>query len=234
MAMVLDKVVPFGRSMDEYIKIFNLTNADLNKRIIGVGDGPASFNAEMTRQGKSVVSVDPLYQFSGDEILQRFNDVVDNIIHQVKATPNDWVWSYHKSPDNLRHNRVKVIEEFISDYDNGKKTNRYIFGELPNLVYRHQEFDIALCSHLLFLYSDHLDYDFHLNSVGEMLRIAEEIRIFPLITLMSKPSQHLDKIIKYYTAKGYNINIEQVEYELQPGGNQMLKITKDANRIQNM
>ncbi|MBD2516634.1 SAM-dependent methyltransferase [Nostoc sp. FACHB-973] len=234
MAMVLDKVVPFGRSMDEYIKIFNLTNADLNKRIIGVGDGPASFNAEMTPHGKSVVSVDPLYQFSGDEILQRFNEVVDNIINQVKATPNDWVWSYHKSPDDLRHNRVKVIQKFISDYDNGKKTNRYIFGQLPSLAYRNQEFDIALCSHFLFLYSDHLDYDFHLNSVGEMLRIAEEIRIFPLITLMSKPSQHLDKIIKYYTAKGYNINIEQVEYELQPGGNQMLKITKDANRIQNM
>lgn len=32
MAMILDKVVPFGRSMDEYIKIFNLTNADLNKK----------------------------------------------------------------------------------------------------------------------------------------------------------------------------------------------------------
>ncbi|MFN6536840.1 MAG: SAM-dependent methyltransferase [Nostoc sp. EkiNYC01] len=184
MAMVLDKVVPFGRSMDEYIKIFNLTSADLNKKIIGVGDGPASFNAEMTCQGKSVVSVDPLYQFSSDEILQRFNQVVDNIINQVKATPNDWVWSYHKSPDDLRHNRVKVIQNFISDYDNGKKTNRYIFGQLPSLAYRNQEFDIALCSHLLFLYSDHLDYDFHLNSVGEMLRIAQEVRIFPLITLM--------------------------------------------------
>ncbi|MEH2148808.1 hypothetical protein [Nostoc sp.] len=91
MAMVLDKVVTFGRSMDEYIKIFNLTNADLNKRIIGIGDGPASFNAEMTSQGKSVVSVDPLYQFSSDEILQRFNEVVDDIINQVKATSNDWV-----------------------------------------------------------------------------------------------------------------------------------------------
>ncbi|MDZ8024642.1 MAG: SAM-dependent methyltransferase [Nostoc sp. DedQUE11] len=231
MAMVLDKVVPFGRSMDEYIKMFNLTNADLNKRIIGVGDGPASFNAEMTRQGKSVVSIDPLYQFSGDQILQRFNEVVDNIINQVKATPNDWVWSYHKSPDDLRHNRVRAIQEFISDYDNGKNTNRYIFGELPNLAYHNQEFDIALCSHLLFLYSDHLDYDFHLNSVGEMLRIAQEIRIFPLITLMQKPSQHLEKIIKYYTNKSYKIDIEKVEYELQPGGNKMLKITKNVNRI---
>lgn len=231
MVMILDKVVPFGRSMDEYIKIFNLTNADLNKRIIGVGDGPASFNAEMARQGKSVVSIDPLYQFSGDRILQRFNEVVDNIINQVKATPNDWVWSYHKSPDDLRHNRVKVIQEFLADYDCGKKTNRYIFGELPNLAYQDREFDIALCSHLLFLYSDQLDYDFHFNAVGEMLRIAQEIRIFPLIDLMLKPSPHLEKIIKYYTDKGYKINIEKVQYELQPGGNKMLKITKDANII---
>jgi len=227
MAMVLDKVVPFGRSMDEYIKIFNLTNADLNKRIVGVGDGPASFNAEMTHQGKSVVSVDPLYQFSGDEILQRFNEVVDNIIDQVKATPNDWVWSYHKSPDDLRHNRVKVMQKFLSDYEMGKKSNRYTVGELPKLAFKNNEFDIALCSHLLFLYSDHLDYDFHVNSVGKMLRIAQEIRIFPLITLMWEPSQHIDRIIKHYTSKGYRIDIEKVEYELQPGGNQMLKITRD-------
>ncbi|MBD2611127.1 MAG: SAM-dependent methyltransferase [Nostoc sp. ZfuVER08] len=231
MVMVLDKVVPFGRSMDEYIKIFNLTKLDLNKRIIGVGDGPASFNAEMAQQGKNVVSIDPLYQFSGDQILQRFNEVVDNIINQVKATPNDWVWSYHKSPDDLRQNRVKVIQEFLADYDSGKKTNRYIFGELPKFAYNNQEFDIALCSHLLFLYSEQLDYDFHLNSVGEMLRIAQEIRIFPLIDLMLKPSPHLEKIIKYYTDKGYKINIEKVEYELQPGGNKMLKITKDVNII---
>ncbi|BAY07926.1 SAM-dependent methyltransferase [Calothrix sp. NIES-2098] len=224
MVMVLEQVVPFGRSMDEYIKIFNLTDTDLNKKIIGIGDGPASFNAEMTSQGKSVVSVDPLYQFSGDEILQRFNQVVDNIINQVKATPNDWVWRYHKSPDDLRSNRVKVIQKFIADYEVGKKNNRYQVGELPKLAYPNQVFDLALCSHFLFLYSDHFTYNFHLNSIEEMLRIAKEIRIFPLITLMLKPSPHLDAIVKHYTAKGYNVEIEKVEYELQIGGNQMLKI----------
>jgi hypothetical protein len=226
--MVLNKVVPFGRSMDEYVKIFNLTNTDLNKRIIGIGDGPASFNAEMTRQGKRVVSVDPLYQFSSAEILQRFNEVVDNIINQVKATPNDWVWSYHQSPYDLRSNRIKVIQEFISDYENGKNNNRYVIGELPNLEFQKQEFEIALCSHLLFLYSDQLNYNFHLKSVDEMLRIAQEVRIFPLLTLMLKPSPHLDGIIEYYKAKGYRVSIEKVEYELQLGGNQMLKIARDV------
>jgi hypothetical protein len=233
MAMVLDKVVPFGRSMDEYIKIFNLTDTDLNKKIIGIGDGPASFNAEMTRQGKSVVSVDPLYQFSGDEILQRFNEVVDDIINQVRATSNDWVWSYHKSPDDLRHNRVKVIQEFLADYEAGKKSNRYTVDELPKIAFKNQEFDLALCSHLLFLYSDHLDYDFHLNSVEEMLRIAKEIRIFPLVTLMWKHSQHLDEIVKHYNSRGFNISIEKVGYELQPGGNKMLKITRNVDNSSN-
>ncbi|MEH2148807.1 hypothetical protein [Nostoc sp.] len=122
---------------------------------------------------------------------------------------------------------MKVIQEFLSDYEAGKKSNRYTIGELPKLAFNNQEFDIALCSHLLFLYSDHLDYDFHLYSVGEMLRIAKEVRIFPLITLMWKHSQHLDEIVKYYTSIGYKVDIEMVEYDLQPCGNKMLKITRD-------
>ncbi|QIR38137.1 SAM-dependent methyltransferase [Tolypothrix sp. PCC 7910] len=229
MAMVLDKVVPFGRSMDEYIKMFNLMHTDLNKKIIGIGDGPASFNAEMNHQGKSVISVDPLYQFSEKEILARFNEVVDSIIEQVKATPNDWVWSYHKSPEDLRQNRIKVIEKFIADYEVGKQNNRYIIGELPSLSYQNQEFDIALCSHFLFLYSDHFDYNFHLNSVAEMLRIAKEIRIFPLLTLMLKPSPYLDGVVNHYISQGYSVEIEKVGYELQRGGNMMLKISRKDN-----
>jgi len=44
MAVVLDKVVPLGRLLEEYIKMFNLTADDLEKKILGVADGPASFN----------------------------------------------------------------------------------------------------------------------------------------------------------------------------------------------
>lgn len=46
MAMQLDAVVPLGRSRNKYIKMFNLSAADLNRSILGVGDGPANFNAE--------------------------------------------------------------------------------------------------------------------------------------------------------------------------------------------
>jgi len=228
MVMKLEKVVPFGRSMDEYRSMFALSDGDLNKKIIGVGDGPASFNAEMSALGKSVVSIDPTYVFSGEEIEKQFYSVVDNIIAQVKATPDDWVWSYHKSPDHLKENRIKVLKQFITDYGNGKAEGRYVVGELPNLDLNGHTFDLALCSHFLFLYSDHLTYEFHRESVLKMLALASEVRVFPLLTLMLKPSPHVSPLIMELESNGFSVSVEKVSYELQRGGNEMLRIQRAA------
>jgi hypothetical protein len=224
MAMQLDAVVPFGRSLDEYIHMFNLTAMDLSQRILGVGDGPASFNAEASQQGGMVVSIDPIYCFTGEEILQRFDAVVNNIIAQVKATADDYVWGYHKSPEDLRHNREQVIQRFLADYELGKKSDRYQVGELPTLSFADGTFDLALCSHLLFLYSQHLDYAFHRSAVLEMLRVSREVRIFPLLTLMLERSPHLDLLIGELRQLGYQVEVVKVGYELQKGGNEMLVI----------
>jgi hypothetical protein len=228
MVMKLDGVVPFGRSMDEYKKMFALSESDLNgrRRIVGVGDGPASFNAEMFASGKTVVSVDPLYAFTAKEIEKQFYSVVDNIILQVKATPSDWVWSYHTSPENLRENRVKALQAFVADYEKGRREGRYVMGELPSLGFKRNSFDLALCSHFLFLYSDQLSYKFHRASILEMLRIASEVRIFPLLTLMLKVSPHVQPLIEELRAQGFSASIERVSYELQRGGNEMLRIQK--------
>ncbi len=93
MAMQLEKVVPFGRSIDEYRAMFALSSEDLDQAIIGVGDGPASFNAEMAALRRSVVSVDPLYASPAREIERQFYAVVDGVIDQVKTTPNDRSWA---------------------------------------------------------------------------------------------------------------------------------------------
>ena len=226
MAMKLEKVVPFGRSSEEYTQMFNLVALDLNKKILGVGDGPASFNAEATKMGAKVISIDPIYKFSAAEIKARFNQVIDNIINQVKASPKDWVWKYHKSPEDLRKNRIKAIEIFLQDYERGKEEARYQTQELPNLSFKKDSFDLALCSHFLFLYSEHYDYQFHYDSIAEMLRVSQQVRIFPLLTLMLKKSPYLDRIIKEFTALGYTTSIVKAEYELQKGGNEMLVIDR--------
>jgi hypothetical protein len=222
--MKLEKVVPFGRSLDEYTKMFNLTNTDLKQQILGNGDGPASFNAEGTKLGYKLTSIDPIYQFVGLEILDRFNTVVDSIIDQVENTPDSWVWSYHKSPQALRESRIQTINRFIDDYELGQKQGRYLAESLPQLNLPNQAYDLALCSHLLFLYSDQLDYQFHLDSILEILRVSHELRIFPLLTLGLERSPYLEPIRQNLTERGYIAKIEKVDYEFQKGGDQMLVI----------
>lgn len=222
--MKLDKVVPFGRSLDEYTKMFALSSEDLQKDILGVGDGPASFNAEGTVKGYKITSIDPIYQFDGAEIKQRFDAVVDNIIDQIIATPNNWVWSYHNNPQELKASRIKTLETFLQDYQLGKQAGRYQGQELPNLDFGDRSYDLALCSHFLFLYSAQCDRDFHIAAIQEMLRVSREVRIFPLLTLMQETSPYLDFVIDKFSNRGYLVAIAKVPYELQPGANEMLII----------
>ena len=223
MSIKLESVAPFWRSLDEYRKIFNLSEGDLTQRILGVGDGPASFNAEMMQRGHSVTSLDPLYKFSAEQIERQFYGVVDDIIQQVKSTPENWVWAYHQSPDDLRKNREEALTTFVKDYDSGKQQGRYRIGELPHLHELEDEaYDLALCSHFLFLYTDHVDGDFHQAAIQEMLRVAKEIRVFPLLTLGREKSIYIESVIQMLEVKGFEVGIQKVSYELQRGGNEML------------
>src|SRR6185503_13175765 len=88
----LDQVVPWGRSFDEYRRMFALTDQDLRRRIIGCGDGPASFNAEASRHGHHVISCDPIYQFEKAQIQDQITATYDQIIAQTRQNEHDFVW----------------------------------------------------------------------------------------------------------------------------------------------
>lgn len=224
MAVSLNEIVPLGRSRREYEAMFALTPADLQKRILGCADGPASFNAEMTADGHAVISADPLYQFTADQIRQRFEKTFDGVIEQVRATPENWVWSFHHDLDDLQRTRRRVIDTFLADYEAGLSECRYRTASLPQLPFSDGEFRLALCSHFLFLYSELLDAGFHLASLLELCRVADEVRVFPLLTLDHRLSPHLDAVREALAARGFSCEVEAVGYELQRGGNRMLRI----------
>jgi hypothetical protein len=225
-AVTFDQIVPWGRSRREYERMFDLTAADLSKGILDCGGGPASFTAEMTASRLRAIAVDPIYAFSGPKIAARFEAVVEPMIAQVRATPNDWTWSYHRDPDDLCANRRAALEKFLADYQSGPRHGRYVAAELPSLPFADGAFGLALSSHLLFLYSDLLDEPFHIRAILELCRIAHEVRIFPLLTLARQPSPHLSAVRAALDRAGWNSEIVRVDYELQRGGNQMLKIFK--------
>ncbi|ACK72374.1 SAM-dependent methyltransferase [Gloeothece citriformis PCC 7424] len=223
MSLKLSEIVPFGRSRREYELMFNLSEEDCQQLILGCGDGPASFNAEMTQAGYNVISIDPIYEFSAKEIKRRFEEVVDDIIEQVKATPKNWTWSYHQNPEDLRQNRTKALNIFLSDYEKGRQEKHYQMGALPHLPFESYQFQLGLCSHFLFLYSDLLSLEFHLNSIQEMCRVAQEVRVFPLLTLSLQVSSYIEPVREAMAKIGIQSCIEQTNYEFQKGGNQMLR-----------
>ena len=224
MGVHLDQIVPWGRARREYELMFALTPGDLACGVLDCGGGPASFAAEANASGQHVVAVDPIYAFSGDEIRARFDSTAGPMLAQVRATPDDWTWSFHRDPDDLLANRRAALEVFLADYDAGLRAGRYVIGELPSLPFRSGSFGLALCSHLLFLYSALLTADFHIRALRELCRVAGEVRVFPLLTLQRQPSPHLPAVRAALATDGWQTDIQVVPYELQRGGNQMLRV----------
>lgn len=224
MGFTLDKVVPWGRSYAEYVTMFELSEADLQLRILGCGDGPAGFNSELTKRGGDIVSIDPIYAFDAVQIKSRISETYDAVMAQMRENQRDYVWSVISSIEELGRTRMSAMDAFLSDFDTGKHEGRYFAGELPSLPFRTGVFDIALSSHFLFLYSLQLSVDFHLQAIQEMLRVAREVRVFPVLTLDGGPSPHLSPIVEHLANHGFSTEFRRVPYEFQKGGNEMLLI----------
>lgn len=224
MAFVLDSIVPWGRSYEEYISMFELTEGDLGLSILSCGDGPASFNCRMNARGRRVVSCDPIYRFSAEELHRRINESYEKVMSQTARNEDNFVWNTIKSPEELGEVRMRAMKEFIADYDNGRREGRYLCESLPSLPFGDNEFDLALCSHFLFLYTKQLSLDFHRKAIAEMWRVAREVRIFPLIDLDLNKSSHIRPICSELSQAGLAIEILKVPYEFQRGGNEMMRI----------
>lgn len=226
MAVKYGSVVPWGRTFEEYVDMFNLTESDLDKYILGCGDGPASFNCTMKQKGKKIISIDPIYQFSKDDILKRINETYQIVINQTYQNKDKFIWTKIKDVEDLGRIRMLAMKEFIADFDNGIKEKRYICAELPNLPFEDNQFNLSLSSHFLFLYTDNLSLEFHIQSINEMLRVSREVRIFPLLDVNTKRSLYVDEVIGKYIQMGYYVKEVRVDYEFQKGGNTMLKIAR--------
>ena len=208
--------------------MFSLNDDDLNLRIVGCGDGPASFNAEATRRGARVVSCDPVYRFGADEIRDRIETTGQEVLAETRRNADEFVWTTIRSVEELGEVRMKAMKEFLKDFEAGKDEGRYIDAELPRLPFTNESFDLALCSHLLFLYSAQLGLEFHEEAVLEMCRVAREVRIFPLLTLGGKRSSYVDLVTRMVAERGYDVSFEGVQYEFQRGGNEMMRVRGSA------
>ena len=124
--------------------------------------------------------------------------------------------------------RLAAAERFLGDLERGRNEGRYLPHALPALPFPSGSFDLALCSHFLFLYSAAFDATFHRTALGELLRVAREVRVFPLLTMDGAASPHLAPVMADLRRAGYRVIVRRVDYEVMRRGDRMLLVRRVA------
>lgn len=225
MVFSLDKVAVWSRSFSEYEKIFSIEDRDFNKKILGCADGAASFNVEGRAKGVNITSCDPLYGLSVEKIENRISESETEVFKNILALRENYIWSHFKDPYDLRDKRRLAARKFLEDFSKNQSPF-YINALLPDLPFEDGEFDLALCGNFLFLYSELLNFKFHLESILELLRVANEVRIFPLIGLDRKEPKQLTNVLNYLQKNSVLYEIIDIDYHFTKGANKMLRIFK--------
>lgn len=212
----------WGHSLEDYKLMFDLSAADLTKRILDYGAGPSSFNAEMRQQDKHVVSCDALYTLSLSEISQKVATVLETTYAGLRQRPYDYVWKRFTSPGQYYHLRQLATERFFTDLPFGIEEKRYLNESLPTLSFQDYQFDLVLCAYPA--YSTQESADFYIDALCELCRVGGEVRIFPLLTSHPDVAKLLGPVMLGLQQRNYGVEIRQVAYEFQQGVNAMLRV----------
>ena len=221
MPLNLNQIVPWGRSYGEYTKMFNLTSGDMEKKIFACADGFSSFNAEGTAKGGNIISCDPIYKYNLNRLSELSENSFQLILSEISRNKQDYNWDIFKNIDELYLHRKKVLKTFLQDY-NAQINCRYIAAELPLLPIKEKSFGLVLVSHFMFLYSEQISFEDHLNFLLECLRVSDEIRVYPIITMGLYVYPLLTDLVNYFLKLGFYGYTEKVEYNFLSGANEML------------
>jgi hypothetical protein len=192
--LVLDKVVLLGRTLEEYRRYFALDLEHLRgKAILDVASGVSSFCGEARRLGLQVTAFDAIYDLPAAEIEQRCEEDLTHVADAVRGLKT-YRWDFYKSVENLRHFRERAYRGFLDDYRQQSRA-QYVPGHLPKLPFQDGQFDLTLVSYLLFVYEDQLDYEFHRQSLLEIMRVTRgEARVYPIVTFEAARSSYLERL----------------------------------------
>lgn len=222
----LDRVVFIGRTFEEYTHMFDLQLSELaGKRILDCPSGACSFTAHGRKQGLDVTASDIAYNHRLDDLEAKGQQDIEHAMETLEQAKSNYVWDFYEDVPGLRQHREQALRDCVRDMREFPK--RYVAAVLPELPFADEQFHLVLSAHFLFMYSDRLDYDFHIQTVRELLRVAsEEVRIFPLTDLTGSRYAHLDRLIHELEAEGLRVTEVNVPYEFMKNGNSLLKISK--------
>jgi hypothetical protein len=221
----LDRIVLLGRTFDEYCRYFLLNPVELvGRQVLDVAGGVSSFGAEANARGIRVTSFDPIYSLTPAKIAERCEPDLDSVFRAIGSVPT-YRWTYYKNPEHMRELRKHASSGFFRDYK--AHPERYVSGALPRLPFADASFDITLVSYFLFAYQDQLSYEFHRDSILEIMRVTQsEARIYPTVTFEAQPSKYLPLMQSDPALNDFDLTEVKTDFEFLVNSNSFLQIRR--------
>jgi len=220
------------RGYTEYERMFALDEAALRRgEVLDVASGASSFAAEARSRGVRVISVDPRYAMTAEELGEESRAEIETSAGKLAGLMHLYDWSYYGSMERHKAMRLESLRTFLRDYAEPGARRRYVAASLPSLPFEDGRFALVLCSHFLFLYGEQFDEAFHQAALVELLRVCEpggEVRVYPVVTLRFRPYAALAQLIAHLEALGASCSLDPAGLPFLPNSDRMLVVRKRA------
>ena len=214
-----------SRSFEEYEAFFGLTADDLAGAVLDCSAGASGFAAVANARGGRVTAVDPAYGQPAEQLLAEVAASLARGAAMVTGNDDRFTWSWYGSRARREVLRRDALAAFTTDLRERPRT--YVAAALPDLPFADEAFDLALCSHLLFTWSDVFDEEWHERALIELLRVAREVRVFPMVLQATgEPVYFLPRLLDRLRDRGHRVDVAPVAYEFQRGADQMLVLQR--------
>lgn len=206
--------------LDDYCYMFALSQNELQMKILNYQAGVDSFGEQMANRQLAVKNIDPLYQWPLTQIKTLQATAQQALRENLKQHP-----TYYYQPEYIE----KLLPRqnagvFFKDFSAGLTGGRYVAAQLPNLPFANETFDLALVKFFLFTDTHSLSLAFHLQAIQELLRVANEVRIYPLVTRQGEISPWVGEVIAQLQKLNCDSEIMVSKLQLQNQGNTLLRV----------
>lgn len=219
----IEEFACIGRTLAEYRQMFDLdVGAWAGQQVLDCPAGACSFVARASERGVEAVGADRLYDRSAAALAARCAADIDTAMAALDGVEGLYRWEFYDDVDELRSYRERAASRFLHDY--AHEPGRYVAAELPSLPFPDGAFDLVLSAHLCFLYDDRLSERFHHRAFRELLRVGDELRVFPLHGFDADRSGLVESVVRRLRADGYHAETRSVPFEFQRGADEMLVV----------
>jgi hypothetical protein len=219
------KLVLWGHDWQDYREMFDLSSDYDDKKILEYGSGPSAVNAERTALGQEIVSIDSLFALEDTPFVDRVTQIFNDMASVIKQDAQCFEFKHNGSLSELIEVRRAGMARCFADYHAGRLAHRYQAFPLNNrLSFADFSWDIAVSSHYFFPKIVDADPLIQVGEIKELLRVAKEVRIFPLIDRYGQTAPMLGPTLLALQQANYGLEVREVPYHLQKTGNAMLRI----------